>query len=216
MTTGPDRGPIKLTDPMITATWPYRGLTELVIGARVAARRAEAWRMRSDGATWQQVADALGYYSKGAAWTDVHREGARRANAARKAARFMSEQHAGLGVGTGDAWRCAWPDCGRRLTARAVVRDVAGAGYCLRHGEHLPRVRRAPSAALPNRRELRARYGVEPPDPVTVACPSCEARPGAPCTSPTPRKRSGWSHRDRHSAAYRPWIAEQEASDAPT
>ncbi|HEV7979833.1 hypothetical protein [Amycolatopsis sp.] len=39
----------------------------------VARRRAEAIKLRSQGLTWQQVADELGYASRGAACTDVTR-----------------------------------------------------------------------------------------------------------------------------------------------
>lgn len=39
----------------------------------VARRRAEAIRLKATGQTWQQVADALGYSSRGAACQDIKR-----------------------------------------------------------------------------------------------------------------------------------------------
>lgn len=38
-----------------------------------AERRAKAVQMKIEGATWQQIADALGYSHKGSAYTDVQR-----------------------------------------------------------------------------------------------------------------------------------------------
>lgn len=41
--------------------------------AEVALRRTEAIKMRNGGATWEEVAETLGYASRGAAQTDVTR-----------------------------------------------------------------------------------------------------------------------------------------------
>lgn len=40
----------------------------------IAERRAEACRLARDGVPWQEIADRLGYASRGAAYTDVMRQ----------------------------------------------------------------------------------------------------------------------------------------------
>ena len=125
-----------------------------------AARDAEACRLRTDGATYQRIADELGYADPSAAWKAVDR--ALRAIVAEPASRLKSMELARLDVGLVEVFRILRADHVVVSNGRVVMDPADPSKPLLDDGPKLQAIDRLIKIA-----ERRARYcGLDMPTKV--------------------------------------------------